>query len=148
MERQLTLYNRVEELSRLTEFVEQLCDELSLDAVLSFNLNLVLEEAVTNVVNYAYPPGEEHTLTLKAQAEGDMLTFILRDQGKPFDPVAQAPDVDTTLSASERPIGGLGIYIIKQIMDEVSYQYLDGSNELTMKKKISQQQQTETTDTE
>ena len=58
-------------------------------------------------------------------------------EGKPFDPIAQAPDVDTTLSAEERPIGGLGIFLIRQIMDHVSYQYQDGSNILTMKKQIT-----------
>lgn len=137
MERQIILYNRVEEISRLAGFVEQLCEELALDTALCFNLNLVLEEAVTNVVMYAYPQDEEHTLALKAWTEGDVLAFELSDQGAPFDPIHQAPDVDITLSAEERPIGGLGIFLIQQIMDEVNYQYKDGSNVLTMKKNIA-----------
>jgi len=138
MERTLTLYNRVEEITRLAEFIGQLCEQLALDATLTFNLNLVLEEAVTNVVMYAYPQDEEHTLTLKAWTEeGGVLAFELRDQGTPFDPISQAPDVDVTQTADERPIGGLGIFLIQQIMDHVSYQYEDGSNVLTMKKNLA-----------
>ena len=105
--------------------------------MLSFNLNLVLEEAVTNVIMYAYPQDEEHTMTLKAWTEDGKLTFQLSDQGKPFNPIKEAPQVDTTLSAEERDIGGLGIFLIQQMMDEVEYEYKDNSNVLTMKKNIN-----------
>lgn len=136
MERILTLYNRVQEIEKLAGFIEEICEELSLDASLLFNLNLVLEEAVTNVVLYAYPADEEHTLTLQAVSEGNSLTFTLTDSGKPFNPIEEAPEVDTTLSAEEREIGGLGIFLIQQIMDEVGYEYANGCNVLTMKKLI------------
>lgn len=137
MERELTLYNDVGQIAALAAFVEGVSDELGLDAALTFNLNLVLEEAVTNVIMYAYPQDEQHDMTLKAWTEGnDTLAFELKDQGVPFNPIAEAPEVDTTLSAEERNIGGLGIFLIKQIMDEVSYKYEKESNILTMKKKL------------
>ncbi|MBQ9640366.1 MAG: ATP-binding protein [Bacteroidaceae bacterium] len=138
MEKQLTLQNKIEQISLLVDFVNQICEELHLDEALNFNLNLVLEEAVTNVIMYAYPQDEAHTLTLKAWTEeGGKLAFELCDQGKPFNPIEEAPEVDTTLSAEERQIGGLGIFLIKQMMDEVNYEYKDHSNVLTLKKNIN-----------
>lgn len=138
MQRELTLHNDVKQIELLTEFIEVLCEDLGLDAMLTFNLNLVLEEAVTNVIMYAYPQNEDHTMTLKAWTEksDNVISFELKDQGKPFNPIEEAPKVDTTLSADERQIGGLGIFLINKIMDEVAYRYEKGSNILTMKKNI------------
>ena len=81
----------------------------------------------------------EYTFTLNVQAVKEngetVLTFKLCDQGTPFDPT-QTEDVDTTLSAQEREIGGLGIFLVRQLMDDVSYQYVNGSNVLTMTKRV------------
>jgi anti-sigma regulatory factor (Ser/Thr protein kinase) len=139
MQRELTLHNDVKQIELLTEFIEVLCEELGLDTMLTFNLNLVLEEAVTNVIMYAYPQNEDHTMTLKTWTEqsDNVIVFELKDQGKPFNPIEEAPEVDTTLSADERQIGGLGIFLINKIMDEVAYRYEGGSNILTMKKNIN-----------
>lgn len=139
MQRELTLHNDVKQIELLTEFIEVLCEELGLDTMLTFNLNLVLEEAVTNVIMYAYPQNEDHTMTLKTWTEqsDNVIAFELKDQGKPFNPIEEAPEVDTTLSADERQIGGLGIFLINKIMDEVAYRYEGGSNILTMKKNIN-----------
>jgi anti-sigma regulatory factor (Ser/Thr protein kinase) len=139
MQRELTLHNDVKQIELLTEFIEVLCEELGLDTMLTFNLNLVLEEAVTNVIMYAYPQNEDHTMTLKTWTEqsDNVIVFELKDQGKPFNPIEEAPEVDTTLSADERQIGGLGIFLINKIMDEVTYRYEGGSNILTMKKNIN-----------
>ncbi len=138
MLRELTLHNDVKQIEFLTEFIEVLCEEMGLDAMLTFNLNLVLEEAVTNVIMYAYPQDEDHTMTLKTWTEqsDNIIVFELKDQGKPFNPIEEAPEVDTTLSADERQIGGLGIFLINKIMDDVTYRYEEGSNILTMKKNI------------
>lgn len=139
MQRELTLHNDVKQIELLTEFIEVLCEELGLDPMLTFNLNLVLEEAVTNVIMYAYPQNEDHTMTLKTWTEqsDNVIAFELKDQGKPFNPIEEAPEVDTTLSADKRQIGGLGIFLINKIMDEVAYRYDGGSNILTMKKNIN-----------
>lgn len=139
MQRELIIHNDVQQIELLAAFIEELCNSLGLDDMLTFNLNLVLEEAVTNVIMYAYPQDEDHTLTLKAWTEkaDEVIAFELRDQGKPFDPIKEAPEVDTTLSAQEREIGGLGIFLIRNIMDEVFYRYEDNSNILTMKKNLN-----------
>ena len=135
MEKTLILKNDIAEISRLAEFVENLGEEFMLTPDLVFNLNLVLEEAVSNVILYAYPKEEHEIITLSAKKDGNMLIFVLTDSGKEFDPT-QAPDADITLSAEDRPIGGLGIFLIRQIMNTVEYQRIDGKNVLTLGKEL------------
>ncbi len=135
MEKVLILRNEIEEISKLPLFIEELGDELGLSPELIFNLNLVLEEAVSNVVLYAYPKEEHEIITLTAKKIENQLIFILTDSGKEFDPT-QIPDADITLSAEERSIGGLGIFLIRQIMNNVEYQRIDGKNVLTLGKEL------------
>ena len=132
----MLLKNDISQVPLLADFINQVCNKFALDQSLSFQLNLVLEEAVVNVIQYAFPKGEEHTFTLDVKKEADTITFILRDDGKPFNPLTQAPDVDINLSAEKRQIGGLGIFLVQQMMDEVDYKRTSkGENVLVMKKK-------------
>lgn len=103
------------------------------------SFNLALEEAVVNVMTYAYAPDAQGELTLEAIADQRVLTFILTDMGVPFDPTAKE-DADTTLGVEERPIGGLGIFLVRQLMDTVDYQRADGRNILTLTKQLTAQQ--------
>ena len=100
------------------------------------NINLALEEAVVNVMSYAYPEGTEGQVDIDLTSDGDEMVFIITDSGTPFDPT-QKEEVDTTLSAEERPIGGLGIHLVRKLMDDISYQYVDNKNVLTLKKKLN-----------
>lgn len=133
---ELTLINKIEEIGKLEPFIEQIGERLSLTPDLVFNLNLVLEEAVSNVINYAYPHQEGKEINIQASLMKDNLIFVITDSGVAFDPTL-VPEADITLSAEERPIGGLGIFIIKQIMNEVNYQRIDGKNVFTLKKFIN-----------
>ena len=135
MEKSIILTNDISEISRLNEFVEEIGNEFSLTPDVVFNLNLVLEEAVVNVINYAYPKEEHQSIYLSAALHEGSIVLILTDTGKEFDPT-MAPDVDITLSADEREIGGLGIFLIRQIMNEVKYERIDGKNILTLEKKL------------
>ena len=135
MRKQLVLKNEVEELRRLAVFVEEIGTELQLDGMMLNNLQLVLEEAVSNVIFYAYPEGTQAHITLVAESDGHELTFTLSDQGQEFDPTLK-PDADVDVHPAEREIGGLGIFIVKNIMNHVTYQRLEGRNLLTMKKSL------------
>jgi len=138
MKKQIELANNLKAIPKLAVFVEEVCEELALEKRQFFKLNLVLEEAVTNVILYAYPHNEDHTFQVFISKENGVLTTQVKDAGIPFDPTTQAPEVNTTLNADERKIGGLGIFLIKEYMDTVSYQRTaDGYNVLTMTKKIS-----------
>ena len=131
----MVIKNEISEISKLAIFIEELGEELNLTPDLVFNLNLVLEEAVSNVILYAYPKEEHQTISLIAKKKENQLIFVLTDSGKEFDPT-QAPDADITLSAEDRPIGGLGIFLIRQIMNTVEYQRIDGKNVLTLGKEL------------
>ena len=135
MEKSLILANDIAEISKLATFIDEIGEEFSLAPDVVFNLNLVLEEAVINVINYAYPKEEHQSIYLSATLHEGSIVFVLTDTGKEFDPT-QAPEADITLSAEERPIGGLGIFLIRQIMNEVKYQRIDGKNVLTLEKKL------------
>lgn len=130
----LTLKNDIQEVSLLAPFVDMLCDELQLNPAIGFNINLALEEVVTNVISYAFPPEEEHTFFVTAWADDKALTLEVRDCGKAFDPLAEAPEVDTTLGVEEREVGGLGIFLVQQVMDHVAYERRDDNNVLTLTK--------------
>ena len=135
MEKILVIENDLSEISKLAVFVDELGKELSLTPELIFNLNLVLEEAVSNVILYAYGEEKHKEISLMAKISDGNLVFVLTDSGKEFDPT-EVPDADITLSAEERVIGGLGIYLIRQIMNKVEYQRIDKRNVLTMRKQL------------
>ena len=135
MEKSIILANDISEISRLSEFIEELGDEFRLSPDITFNLNLVIEEAVVNIINYAYPKEEHEFIYLSARLNNDSIVMILTDTGKAFDPT-MAPEADVTLSAEDRQIGGLGIFLIRQIMNEVRYERIEGKNVLTLEKKL------------
>ena len=135
MEKEIRITNDLDEITALATFVEELCSELSLSPETTMHINLALEEAVSNVIMYAYPLEEHQEIRLKASMTDGQLIFLLTDKGLSFDPT-NAPDADITIPIEERAIGGLGIFLIRSIMNEVSYQRLDGENRLTMKKNL------------
>ena len=139
---EITLSNDINEVPQLAEFVEKSCEEAGMDPTTTMQINLAIEEAVVNVMKYAYPIGTKGEINIKAEksvATGEsVLTFIISDEGKHFDPTAKA-EVDTNLSAEERPIGGLGIHLVRQLMDTINYEYARGMNILSLSKKITQE---------
>lgn len=134
MEERITISNRVEELATLAGRIEELAEQWELPMPLTMNLNLVLEEIVSNIIFYAYPNGGEHSICITlSMAHGD-ITIEIEDEGIPFDPTTmQQPDIN--LPAEDRPIGGLGIFLVSKIMDNVSYTREQEKNKLTLKKK-------------
>lgn len=134
-ERHLVLHNDVQQIPQLADFVETIASEKHLDQSLAMSLNLALEEAVTNVIMYAYPEGSDGLVDIEAILRPESLDFIITDSGIPFDPTSKA-DADITLGVEERGIGGLGIFLVRNIMDSVSYSREDGKNILKMTKKI------------
>lgn len=130
-------FNPIKDRSREIVAYLMASPDMPQDPDLRFKIELSIEEAVENVVQYAYQGGigwlEAGT---KLDDDSLILTIELRDAGKPFNPLEKA-DPDITLNADERPIGGLGIYLCKQMMDSISYRYENGNNVLTMKKLVN-----------
>jgi sigma-B regulation protein RsbU (phosphoserine phosphatase) len=137
MRRSLVLPNDTQEVPRLNAFVEEVCRDTGFDEDTVAKIKVAVEEAVVNVMKYAYPEGQSGDVTIEAASNDLRLKFTIIDSGKPFDPTIQTA-VDTTLPAKEREIGGLGIHIIRQNMDSINYERMDNLNVLTLRKDINQ----------
>ena len=127
----IVMRNDIQQIPTLAEWVES----LKLPQALNMTINLALEEAVTNVMLYAYPHEKSGKVLIEAEKSDTEITFVISDSGIAFDPTAQPP-ADITLSAEDRAIGGLGIHLVRQIMDSIAYRREDGKNILTLVKKI------------
>ena len=127
---------RTDALSDILGFVEETLDSYECPMKIQMAVCVAIEEVFVNVANYAYQGGDgDMTLEIGFDEESRTVTFRMRDSGVPFDPLKK-PDPDITLSAEEREIGGLGIFIAKKTMDSVNYSYENSENILTMIKKI------------
>ena len=135
MTQELIIKNNISEIERFAIFVEELVEDLSLNLILLMNLNLALEEVLSNIILYAYPDKLGEEISIKTSKVGESIIFTISDNGIEFDPTV-LPDADITLSVDEREIGGLGIFLIRKIMDEVKYERIKGKNVLTIKKEL------------
>jgi sigma-B regulation protein RsbU (phosphoserine phosphatase) len=139
MRKSIVLPNDVKAVPELTTFVEEVCEAVGFGPGDTTMINLAIEEAVVNVMKYAYPHDTKGDVTIEAVSNDVRLKFTIIDTGKPFDPTVQA-QADTTLSAKERPIGGLGIHLVRQIMDSINYERMENLNVLTLRKKFETKQ--------
>ena len=135
MRKSLVLPCDLQEVPRLNAFVEEVCQEVGFDQEVTAQMKVAVEEAVVNVMKYAYPAGQQRDVTIEAALNDARLKFTIIDCGKPFDPTVQSA-ADTTLPAKEQKIGGQGIHIIRQNMDSINYERIDQLNVLTLRKKI------------
>ncbi len=137
LEQNFTLRNDLNDVSQLAERIEAFGEEGGLSVQHIYQLNLVLDELLTNIVSYGYDDALPHEIRLRLRAEPGHLTAILTDDGKPFNPLKEAPAAVLDGSVEDRPIGGLGIHFMRTLMDEVTYQRQDGCNQLTLIKHLS-----------
>ncbi len=142
MRREIILANDLEEVPRLSAFIDEFAEAVGLDFSLTMSLNLAMEEAVVNVIQYAYPQGTKGEVSISAEKDGENVKFVISDSGVAFDPTAKG-EVDVDLGVEDRPIGGLGIHLVRQIMDYVKYERKEGKNVLTLIKNTASQEEGE-----
>lgn len=131
LRRTLTIETRLDELNRLAEAVENLGEEDSWSPGLVGKVNLVLEELAINTINHGHDGGL-HEIAFTFNSTEDALTIEMVDDGKPFDPLTDAPVPDVNAPMEERPIGGLGVFLVRKLMDELTYRREEGRNHLTL----------------
>ena len=136
MHKSIVLTTDLKEVAKLNDFVEDACQSVGLDDIETMKVKVGVEEAVVNVMKYAYPSGHNGDVTIEAASNKLRLKFTIIDSGKPFDPTVYSV-VDTTLSAKDRKIGGLGIHVMRQNMDSINYERIDQLNVLTLRKNIN-----------
>ena len=134
--KELTVAATVENIEAVTNFVNEQLEALDCPMKAQMQIDIAIDELFGNIAHYAYNP-EIGKATVRVEVIEDPLavTITFIDNGVPYDPLAKA-DPDTTLSAEERDIGGLGIYMVKKSMDEITYEYKDGQNILKIKKNL------------
>lgn len=130
----LIIKNDPGQLALLYEFLEQLADSCGISMPQQMEIKLALDEAVTNVIQYAYP-GTTGDIRIDIECDNRKLKITITDKGIPFNPL-ENKEPDITLPLEERPIGGLGIFLVKQLMADVRYKRSEGYNILTMTKDI------------
>jgi anti-sigma regulatory factor (Ser/Thr protein kinase) len=131
----IRLKNDLSELERLRELVTEFAGRHEVSPELLFHLNLALEEVLTNVISYGYDDSDEHELVVRLRFQKDELWAEVEDDGRAFNPL-DAPTPETQKPLEERPIGGLGIHLVRKLMDGLEYRRQAGKNLLVLKKKI------------
>lgn len=131
----------IENITAVTEFIEEQLDQVDCPVKAKLQINVAMDELLSNIAHYAYKKdGGQVTVQLEVQ-KGEKITpcaqITLTDCGIPYDPLSKE-DPDVTLSMEERPVGGLGIFMAKKLMDGISYEYKDGKNILTVIKKLEE----------
>ena len=134
--KELTLAATVENIETVTEFVNEQLEALDCPMKAQMQIDIAIDELFGNIAHYAYNP-ETGDATVRVEVVQEPLSVVITfiDKGVPYDPLSNA-DPDTGLSAEERGIGGLGIYIVKKSMDDITYSYQDGQNILSIRKSL------------
>lgn len=134
--RTLIVPNRMEEIQTIAVALEEFCEQQDFPPEALFHTQLSLEEIFTNVVSYAHDDDQEHEVEIIFSREDETITVEILDDGHPFNPLEDAPELDVESSLEDRGIGGAGIRLAKQLMTELRYQRNSARNHLTMIKKI------------
>jgi anti-sigma regulatory factor (Ser/Thr protein kinase) len=132
----LNLKNDVAELDKVLNLVTDLCARHSISADTEYDLKLALDEVVSNVARHAYPAGEKHEFTLDVAVTEVEFVARVEDDGVPFNPL-EHPEPNLDVPLEERSEGGLGIFLVRQIMNSVEYQRVDGKNIITLRKRLA-----------
>lgn len=128
--------NQLVEIERLGQVVTEFAQRQHWSSQVLFEVNVSLEEILTNVISYAYEDDKEHTIILRLSFANGEMTAQVEDDGRPFNLLEVAePDIDQPVE--ERKVGGLGIYLVRKFMTDLAYQRHEGKNLLTLKKKIA-----------
>lgn len=125
----------VGELDRIIEEVDALAEREGLSQEIAYLVKLALEEVLMNVINHGHSDRGEHQVDISLTLTDEAVTVDVVDDGRPFDPLTQAPRPDIDASVKDRRIGGLGVYLIREMMDDVRYRRERGRNRLVMTKR-------------
>ena len=126
----------LDELSRLSEAVEDFGGANDLPPGAVFKLNLCFDELITNAISYGFDTLDRAALSVALAVRDGEVVAVIRDNGRPFDPFTEAPDADTSLRVEDRPIGGLGVLLVRESMDGFSYERRDDFNVVTLRLKL------------
>ena len=135
MNRSLRFATDLRELERIQAAIKEMGEEADWPPDFGYQVNLVLEELVVNVINYGHRRDPNHEIEISLDWEADKLTMKMVDDAPAFNPLEDNPEPDLTSKLEDRPVGGLGIYLVHHLMDEIQYRREGGQNHLTLIKR-------------
>lgn len=134
--KEIILKNKLSEIRRISEIIEKFCENNNLPMRILFDINLSLDELLTNIIHYGFGDEKEHTIIVKLSLSENILEITIEDDGKAFNPLnAKPPNLDQSIE--DKPIGGLGIYLVKNLMTEINYKRLKSKNILVLTKIVT-----------
>ena len=131
----IVVKNEISAIEPLSRAVSDFCAQHGLPPAVRDDVNLALDEVVANVILHGFADSAEHNIIVRLCIDPGIVSVSVEDEGLPFNPL-QTPEPDLALPIEQRPIGGLGIHLVRNIMDELEYQRLEGRNCLVMKKRV------------
>ena len=137
---EVTISNDLAELARLAGLVEDYVERQGLPDRIAFNLNLCLDELITNIVSYGYDDSHHHDIHVRFSLDNGRLITEIFDDGKEYNPFTETPEPDVELDVDDRPIGGLGVFLVKEFMDRTDYRREGGKNVVTLEKNVTEQE--------
>ncbi len=134
--KEIILKNKLSEIRRISGIIEKFCENNNLPMRILFDINLSLDELLTNIIHYGFDDEKEHTIIVKLSLSENILEITIEDDGKAFNPLnAKPPNLDQSIE--DKPIGGLGIYLVKNLMTEINYKRLKNKNILVLTKIVT-----------
>ena len=130
---EISLANDLGEIAGAAGKIDDFCESNELSPEIAYAVNLSIDEILTNTISYGYDDDDAHRIEMTVRLEADALVVVIVDDGRPFDPTG-TPDPDIEASLEERDVGGLGLFLVHQMMDEVEYRHVDGRNVVTLTK--------------
>ena len=130
---EISLVNDLKEIARVAEQIDEFCVSRAIASEAAYAVNLALDEILTNTISYGYDDDEPHQIQISVRPEAEALVIVIVDDSAAFD-LSNAPTPDIGASLEERPLGGLGLFLVHQMMDSVEYRREEGRNIVTLKK--------------
>jgi serine/threonine-protein kinase RsbW len=128
--------NRLQEIPLLAERIDAFAALHEIEPATIFQVNLVIDELLTNVISYGYPQNGDHQIEITLVLQEEQLVITIVDDGEAFNPILQAPEVELDATVEERKVGGLGLHFMRTMMDALDYRRQDGYNKLQLTKKL------------
>ncbi len=132
----LKLDNSLAALAQLHAAIGEFCRRRAIHSDIEFKVDLALEEVFTNIVRHGYDDNDPHEIVVRLHGSRERIRIHVEDDGRHFNPL-MAPEVDLNAALSERRVGGLGVHLVRRLMDQVRYQRRAGGNRLTLVKRLA-----------
>ena len=134
---EISIANDVQEIAGVAARIDEFCESRGIDPMTVNAVNVSIDEVLTNTIDYGYDDDGPHRIDIAVRKEADTVVVAIEDDGREFDPSGPPPEVDFDATLEERTVGGLGLFLVHELMDSVDYRRADGRNFITLTKSLA-----------